>query len=254
MQDRYVGDIGDFGKYALLKSLAQEPVVLGIVWYLTNAQSGSGDGGFTQYLSSPEAANDLGKCDLELLSSLKKIVGSDDRRVARVREACVLPPKTLFYEDRLDFVGVPPRERSGMRRGWFEKGLKQVEEANLIFLDPDNGISLNEKKKCLKTGPKHVFLDEVRQFLDRGQSLVVYCHQDRRKGGLTEEVRQGIKLFREESPIHQAWAFTYHRRSVRIYFVVPGSEGMEKLLAKTSLAFIRGCFVTGGHFRPQGFP
>jgi len=40
MQDKYVGDIGDFGKYALLKSLAKRDVPLGIVWCLTNDAGG----------------------------------------------------------------------------------------------------------------------------------------------------------------------------------------------------------------------
>lgn len=254
MQDQYVGDIGDFGKYALLKFLGTRDVLLGIVWYLTSAKGGSTDGGFIQYLSSPDEANGLGNCNEELFDTLREIVQGKDRRVARVRECWVLPGRTQFYEERLDFAGVPPQKRPEVRKSWCDKALKQVEEADLVFLDPDNGLSLNEKMKYRKTGPKYVFLDEIRQFLSRRQSLIVYCHQDRRKGGLTEQVRQGIELFSKESPIHKAWAFTFHRKSVRIYFVVPGSGPMAELLARRSTDFIKGCFGAGGHFRLVGFP
>ena len=39
MQNKYVGDIGDFGKYVLLRRLAcpeftESPLSLGVIWYL----------------------------------------------------------------------------------------------------------------------------------------------------------------------------------------------------------------------------
>jgi hypothetical protein len=254
MQDGYVGDIGDFGKYALLKSLVREDIVLGIMWYLTDVQGGTSDGRFVQYLSSPDEADGLGACDLELFSKLEHVVDSGDRRVARVREDCILPPETVFYEDRLNVSRVPWRKRPQAREGWFKKGLKVVDRASLVFLDPDNGLSLNERVKFQKTGPKHVVLDEIREFLSRGQSLVVYCHQDRRRGGLDVQVREGIELFRRESQIHKAWAFSFHRRAVRIFFIVPARESMAQLLTRRSADFKEGPFGMGGHFRPWALP
>jgi hypothetical protein len=35
MQDRYAGDIGDFGKFGLLKALEQTGLSVGINWYWT---------------------------------------------------------------------------------------------------------------------------------------------------------------------------------------------------------------------------
>ena len=57
MQDRYVGDIGDFGKYGLLRAISgmHDPVrnqhlQLGIAWYLFPDESHTADGKFTGYL------------------------------------------------------------------------------------------------------------------------------------------------------------------------------------------------------------
>ena len=249
MQDKYVGDIGDFGKYALLQSLAQRDVPLGIVWYLTNDAGSKGDGAFIQYLSSPSEAGGLGSCDAQLFSVLCKIVHRHDRRVARIKELAIFPQTTEFFEERLDFKDVPAQDRCDRRKRWLQSALRHVEGAALVFLDPDNGLSLNERIRCRKNGPKYVFLDETLQFLSRGQSLIIYCHQDRRKGGLAE---QGIQLFCEKGPTGRAWAFTFHRKSVRIYFVVPSCEWMRDLLAERSREFRGGCFGAGGHFRLEG--
>ena len=51
MKNQYFGDIGDYGKYGLLKFLGERDVKIAVNWYLTkNDQNKSGDGGFIDYL------------------------------------------------------------------------------------------------------------------------------------------------------------------------------------------------------------
>ena len=50
MQDRYVGDVGDFGKYGLLGSLCGKDeygaaLRLGVLWYRFDGKDTSNDGG-----------------------------------------------------------------------------------------------------------------------------------------------------------------------------------------------------------------
>ena len=54
MQNRYVGDLGDFGKYGLLRALCVPgdalggpELSLGIVWYLVPDETRTGDGNFS---------------------------------------------------------------------------------------------------------------------------------------------------------------------------------------------------------------
>ena len=70
MQDRFVGDIGDFGKYGLLRALtgiypeAKPSLSLGVVWYLNVKEPDSrGDGQRLRYLDNPDHFRD---CDPEL--------------------------------------------------------------------------------------------------------------------------------------------------------------------------------------------
>ena len=44
MQDRYVGDVGDFGKYGLLRALCGGDLTLGVVWYLYPDEEANNDG------------------------------------------------------------------------------------------------------------------------------------------------------------------------------------------------------------------
>ena len=83
MQNKYVGDIGDFGKYGLLRALtghqttsASEPhLTLGVVWYLFPNETTTADGKFIGYLRRT-AANDtkFRDCDRPLYDTLRCLV------------------------------------------------------------------------------------------------------------------------------------------------------------------------------------
>jgi hypothetical protein len=66
MKDQYVGDVGDFGKYGLLRALTgaldqtvQPQLSLGVNWYLTPDDPSSSAGSAREYL---EKAN-FKECD-----------------------------------------------------------------------------------------------------------------------------------------------------------------------------------------------
>ena len=50
MKNQYVGDIGDFGKYSMLRAFIDAGIKVGVNWYLTE-DDGSNDGKFTDYLN-----------------------------------------------------------------------------------------------------------------------------------------------------------------------------------------------------------
>lgn len=52
MQDKYVGDVGDFGKYGLLRALfSNSPFKLGVNWCLVEKEDKKNDGKHTAYLN-----------------------------------------------------------------------------------------------------------------------------------------------------------------------------------------------------------
>ena len=51
MKNQYFGGVGDYGKYGLLKFLAEHDVKIAVNWYLTQDDDNRpGDGKFTDYL------------------------------------------------------------------------------------------------------------------------------------------------------------------------------------------------------------
>ena len=83
MQDRYTGDVGDFGKYGLLRALvgihpAGSSRSLGVVWYVTDAEiedvDPQGDGRHLSYLEQPARFRE---CDPQLFSYIGLDVPGD---------------------------------------------------------------------------------------------------------------------------------------------------------------------------------
>ena len=50
MKNQYVGDVGDYGKYGLLRYISNKGIHIGVNWYLTEDDD-SNDGKFISYLS-----------------------------------------------------------------------------------------------------------------------------------------------------------------------------------------------------------
>jgi len=75
MQSRYVGDIGDFGKFGLLRALVSDSLLkLGVIWYLVPDSEADHNGQHIDYLRSTH--DTLRRCDTELFEALRKIVST----------------------------------------------------------------------------------------------------------------------------------------------------------------------------------
>ena len=84
MQDNYIGDIGDYGKYGLLREICAEAMSLSVNWYrVIPAKLGKQDDGkYISYLSMPQIYRAY---DPVLFDSLNNIVMQEqDRRIERI--------------------------------------------------------------------------------------------------------------------------------------------------------------------------
>jgi hypothetical protein len=241
VQDRYVADIGDFGKYALLNALARDDLRLGVHWYLNADEEANRDGRFTDYLH-------VRGCDPPLYDALNDIVRRSHRCIAAVESAGVLPSGTVYYSLPLRARDAQNRaERSALRGAWNVKALEVLAPAEIVFMDPDNGFAGRSADPTRAKAPKYVFPDELAPYLQRGQSLVVYHHQTREKGGLAATVPLTFQMLRSLGFEH-AWAFVFRRVSVRLYFILPAPAHVA-ILEERSANFLDTEWGERRHFQ-----
>lgn len=225
MQDRYVGDVGDFAKYSLLRRLVTEvgaapSVRLGIVWCLFPDESRNADGRHTSYLRK----GNLRYLDPDVHDSLEALVINGDRKVARVAAGRLFPGDTVFFEAPIARVhkkgrGLTPRERADYRREWLSRALERTRDCDLVFFDPDNGLQTRTiGKRDLKAG-KYVFWDELSAFVERGQALVIYHHTNRTEP-VPAQVARLKQEFSRKLPGPEVIPLVFRRGSCRVFWIV----------------------------------
>ncbi len=239
MQDRYFGDVGDFGKYGLLRILCgsegMQRLKLGVVWYLFPDERHNADGKHIGYLRGGD--RDFRDCDEELYAKLRRLLCDENggmiegaRRIANAESSGLFPQDTVFYSKPLAYPhGLSFPARLALRNEWFEGALASTVAVDLIFLDPDNGIECATAKRTGAKGPKYVFWDEIDSFVERGQSVVVYHHLNRTNSHfqqVEDKLRQMSERFGNGC---ESFAVTFKRGTNRAYFVVASSARKDIL-------------------------
>ncbi len=253
MQDRYVGDVGDFGKYGLLRTLCRadaggEELSLGVVWYLVPDEGHNDDGKHVRYLSSGREAT-YRLCEPELYDGLRRLIRDGARSVREIRRRDVLPSGTTYHEAALSFAEVPFAQRRALREQWVRAATQAVDGSEIVFVDPDNGLE-TEKRREAKTGPKHVYYDEIEPYVSRGQSVVVYHHLGRYRGGHEQEIRDRLRALVANLALPEPpFAVRYRRGTSRAFFILPASRHAAVLKRRVE-SLLSGPWATLGHFDP----
>ena len=173
MQNRYVGDIGDYLKLGILRALSPG-YRIGLAWWLYPDESHNRDGRHIGYLHRPDQWRHYNP---KLFDALAQIVSTGERDI-RALEAAGLLPGAIHAREMVP-IGGPRSERSRERDRWFGRVQSALADADLVFVDPDNGL---EPAGSAKAG-KSVLLAELHGLARPGRCLIVYHHQSRRKGG-----------------------------------------------------------------------
>ena len=210
MKNQYVGDIGDYGKYGLLRFLASYGIKIGVNWFLTE-NDGSIDGKFTTYLKNPADR----VYDPELFDALQNIADHPDKTVKMIKQAGIIPDAEFFGE-MLKSSSLKADAREWNRRLWFNNSTLMLGNAELIFADPDNGISYRKKAKT-KDSEKFILPEDVAEYYNSGRNVVYYCHKGRRKQEAWEQAKAEIRNHIRDA---QILAVTFHRGTQRSYIFV----------------------------------
>jgi len=225
MKDQYAGDIGDYGKYALLRALAAEPYnyAIGVNWYLTPGD-GRSDGNITDYLEK-----EYDSLDNDLFRKLKNLFYRggkpcfENRGVSMIENGGILD-NAVFYNEVLDYTGLKPADRSEYRRNWVKRSLEKLGDSDIIFLDPDNGLEVKSVKPTGSKGNKYVTYEEALLYYNQAKAaLIIYNHRDRSP---ESEYLKRFTRFSDYAETKTAGLarLTYNKISVRdyVFIIKPG--------------------------------
>lgn len=149
MRDQYAGDVSDVLKFAFLRALASEDRTLGVGWYHAPGDDGRPDGRHLEWRD--ESAWRL--LDAQLHAGLSSLPA---RTIAALESAPIWPPGTIFHRE-------PMPSRQG-RAVWAKRKRDTLARADLVFLDPDNGLGSETEK--------HATYAEIRRLRRPGRTLV----------------------------------------------------------------------------------
>jgi len=257
VQHRYFGDVGDFGKYGLLRTLCgvrEEPrLKLGIIWYLFPDESHNDDGKHVGYLKKVDPS--FRDCDELLYDKLRSLLFDGDiliggnRHLGSAESSLILPEETIFYSQPLSYEpGHPASARVAARNAWLHGALSATESADLIFMDPDNGIECASVKRTSVKGPKYAYWSDIDAFVSRGQSVLIYHHLNRSKPHV-EQVAEKIAFICHRYPEEVgACAMTFGRGTARAYFLIAAPDQKDLLFERIMRI---GGGKWGRHFKPH---
>lgn len=149
VRDQYAGDVSDVLKFAFLRALAGADRTLGIAWYYAPGDDGRADGRHLEWRG--EAAWRL--LDEELHLGLATL---PQRSIAALEQAAIWPEGVLFHRE--------PMPSRFQRSTWGMHKRSALDGANIVFLDPDNGIGAETEK--------HATLTEIRLLRKPGRAIV----------------------------------------------------------------------------------
>lgn len=208
MQNRYAGDVGDFGKLGLLRQLTSSQLDIGVNWYLAPDESHNADGKHIGYITDTR----YNGCDDSLRNSLREIVNG--QRSVSALETMDLVPNAIYYHEVLYSPS-----RTFSRRDWHMKALAVLSSADIVFLDPDNGLLVKSVSTGSAKSNKYVISNEIADYFTAGKSVILYNHRCQEQEAI---YLQRFAWMHESSNLKDAViaGVTFKRGTVRDYIFV----------------------------------
>jgi len=229
MQDRYAGDVGDFGKLGMLRCIEKQELRVGINWYLVGNESHNNDGKHIGYLEDSKYRN----CDDELLALFGSMLALGRRTVGDIEKLNLLNTQKYYHERMIE-----PRKQEGTTRNeWHQNGLNSLVECDVVFLDPDNGMLPKSVSRCSDKSIKYVLPEEIMDYYEAGHSVIFYSHRTREQLSVYLERFEDLFDVAERKGA-KIKGITFKRGTVRDYFFIVQEEhvaqvesGLEKLFS-----------------------
>lgn len=240
MQDRYAGDIGDYGKFGLLKALQAEGFRLGINWYKatppTKKEEENEDG-------KHRIAERYDACDPALAETLRAISTSPERSIKALEQAALLDAtRTVYYDKMVKIEG---------RAQWHEDALQALADCDLVFLDPDNGLLVKSVSRRSAKSVKYVFDEELNDYLARGQSVVLYNHRARKPAAQYFQELADRCAALSAAQGKSICALTFPKGTIRDYLLIAANPDHAHRIHQALAHMTQGAWARSGLCREE---
>ena len=169
MKNQYFGDINDYRKYGILRTLQTgSGLPLSICWMLT-PDDGGADGRKVAYLNDSDRWRGF---DPEVFDHLQRALREDRRSIEVAKETFL--GSALSHQDLIS-------HRADDRIGYFARLIGKLSESGLVFFDPDNGMEVRSTAIGRRGAEKYLFWEELESVYRAGHSCLVYQHYSRVK-------------------------------------------------------------------------
>ncbi|MFK7790656.1 MAG: hypothetical protein AB8C95_14325 [Phycisphaeraceae bacterium] len=251
MQHRYVPDLGDFSKFAVIDALSgsgRDPTAL--IWYLVDPEEvgdhHNNDGKHTAYLEHDRQG--LAQCHPDLYKKFQVIHAAGEKSV-EVYERHEVLPNINYFAEQVSYNGRSLKHREVWRKAWLERAMQTAYDSSLVVLDPDNGLLPGRLSIRSQSAIKYAALDECKAFYGDGQrTLVVYQHAHR-QGSAAEQAENALTRLTSHLGIKRqdAFALRFHRGTTRFYLVACAKQ-KQCLLRDRAAAMIESEWGKRGHY------
>jgi hypothetical protein len=198
MKDQYVGDVNDFFKYDLLETIEKtfDKEIL-VVWMRTKSEGM--DIEYEKYAPFNPS----------LFSELQKIIKSNNRNIESIE---LIYSNYKYQSSFLETCD---------RTAYFSQVEAKSEKCDLIFFDPDIGISMRSDKK----DTEHLYWDEIKKFWKLDKDLLIYQHSKRQTW---DDYLADLNQFMGDLP----GAFLVPIKTKNVMFIYLAHKDIKEELAK----------------------
>ncbi len=166
MKNQYFGDVNDYRKYGLLRSLTGQGALSSMICWMLTEDDDRSDGGKLDYLLKTDAWRGS---DKELFDTIHEAVVVEGERSVRIAKEKDIISGADYYETLLTDDKIERAE-------YFAQFIREAHGKNFYFFDPDNGMEVPSVPIGRKNSSKYLYWQELKGIHEKGASVLIYQH------------------------------------------------------------------------------
>lgn len=127
--------------------------------------------------------------------------------------------------------------------------MKKLKDSDIVFVDPDNGMLVTSVSKRSARSVKYTLYEEVNDYVQHGQSVLIYNHRSRKPEG--KNFHEICSKLQDSTGIQESdiLKITFPKYSVRDFLAVPISADHRRRIEAAFASMEKGVWGRMGMCR-----